>query len=223
MCGRFTLTLNSVETIMDAFGLSTTLSMLLSPHFNLAPSQETVVLIHENGAIVPRLMKWGFVPAWSKPEKPTIYINLRADTLQTKPTFVKILKTSRCLVPADGFYEWKTEGKKKVPYRFVLEEGVFGLGGLFQESMDAKGTVHYTFCLITTEPNDVVAQVHDRMPVIIPKALIKTWLDPTTPLADLIACLGPYHATGMKSYPVSTKLNSAKEDRPEMIVPAETK
>ena len=219
MCGRFNIIQANLNSIMEAFHLTTMVELILSPHYNFAPSQETIVLVNEGPQIVPRMMKWGLIPPWSKPEKPTIYINLRADTLQTKPTFTKFLRTSRCIVPADGFYEWKTEGKMKTPYRFVLEEGIFGFGGIYQESMDAKGTVHYTFCLITTEPNEVVAKVHDRMPVIVSKALASNWLNPKTLLSDVIACLGPYPAKSMKSYPVSTKLNSAKFDSEELIKP----
>jgi len=219
MCGRFNIIKLEVE-IASRFKADRLAALNLKSRYNVAPSQDVPVVIPgESGK--PRLviMKWGFVPPWATPEKPMTLINLRSDTLQMKPSFKKFLEKSRCIVPADGFYEWKTEGKTKIPYRFVLKEGLFGLGGVYRSATDKEGNEVLTFCLITTEPNSVVAQVHDRMPVIIPQALESAWLNPSAKPADYLACLAPYPPTEMSVYEVSRNLNTAKNDSPDLIIP----
>ena len=219
MCGRFTIAKTEAE-IASRFGADVEAGLRLQARYNVAPSQDIPVIL---GSIsgTPRLviMKWGFVPPWATPEKPMTLINLRSDTLQTKPAFKKYLQQSRCIVPADGFYEWAAVGKTKVPYRFVLKEGLFGLGGLYRSAKDKDGNEVLTCCLITTEANSVVSKIHDRMPVIISPALESSWLNPTANPSDYMACLASYPPEEMSTYEVSRNLNTAKNDSPVLILP----
>jgi putative SOS response-associated peptidase YedK len=223
MCGRFTIAKTEAE-IASRFRADVSEGVHLNARYNVAPTQDIPIILGSVSG-TPRLviMKWGFVPPWATPEKPITLINLRSDTLQSKPAFKKYLLQSRCIVPADGFYEWATEGKVKVPYRFVMKEGLFGLGGLFRSAKDKDGNEVLTCCLITTKANSVVSKVHDRMPVIISPAFESAWLNPTSLPTDYISCLAPYSPETMSAYEVSRNLNTAKNDSPDLIQPVNGK
>jgi len=193
----------------------------LQPSFNIAPTHDVAVVVNKgNKQLVA--MRWGLVPYWAT--DPTVgarLINARAESLTSKHAFREAFKRRRCLVLADGFFEWKTEGTTKVPLFIYLESGEsFGFAGLYEIWSPPLGDKLITCTIITTAPNELVRPVHDRMPVILPKGAEDLWLDPTiedhTRLLDL---LQPYPADEMFAHPVSKLVNSVKNDSPECIEP----
>ncbi|GBD38911.1 Putative SOS response-associated peptidase YedK [bacterium HR37] len=219
MCGRYTLTAN-IDTIsqrfkLDAHGLKT------EPRYNIAPSQEAPVIVVEDGKVL-KMMRWGLIPSWAKDESiASKTINARAETLHHRPSFKKSLTEKRCLVPADGFYEWKKEGRKKIPIRFVLKNrDVFAFAGLWDTWRNQRGELIFSFTIITTQANDLIRPIHDRMPVILKREYEELWLDPEVNDIDkLLSLLIPYPPEMMEAYRVSSLVNSPKEDSPECIKP----
>lgn len=221
MCGRFTLT-------ADAAQLQQTFPEFQFPpqgraRFNVAPSQP-VLAVPNDGTNRADYFLWGLIPSWAK--DPTIgsrLINARAETLGEKPSFRGSYKYHRCLIFTDGFYEWKTEPgtKIKIPHFIRLETGLpFALAGLWDEWHSPDGSQIKSCTIITTEPNELMSALHNRMPVILHLSDYAQWLDvaPQKPEA-LQPLLVPYPATGMRAYPVSTLVNSPGNDRPECVVP----
>lgn len=206
MCGRFTLTKSKAE-VAAAFDLGNMPE--LAPRYNIAPTQ-TVFAVRqtEEAAREGVLFRWGLTPAWSGGKNPLF--NARADTAATKPSFRSAFKKRRCLVPADGFYEWKAEGKKKLPHLFTVSTGLFAVAGLWEQG----GGLAESVCLITTEANGVVGDVHDRMPVILPREAWSAWLDPNAEVNTLQSLLVPYPAAEMACRQVSDVVNSARYDGP---------
>lgn len=195
----------------------------LMPRYNVAPTQGVAVV--RAGAEGRRLdvLRWGLVPAWVKDVKqaPTL-VNARVDTLLEKPSFRGAFRSRRCLIPADGFYEWKTIGGKKQPMYFSLNEGTpFALAGLWERWEGPDGTVIESCTTLTTEPNAVVAEIHDRMPVIVPPEAYALWLDPrVTDPQRLVPLLGAYPADAMRVHAVSPRVNAATAEGPDCIEPA---
>jgi putative SOS response-associated peptidase YedK len=189
--------------------------------YNVAPSLEVPVVVQLSGGKPQvRLMRWGLIAPWSDEKMYKPITNLRSETVMNKPGFKRLLESARCIVPVDGFYEWKTEGKTKLPYRYVMNaEPIFGLAGVYAVRTLQNGKILYTFSLITTEANTLVSQIHDRMPVIIPRSKQAAWLDPKSKLSDYAVWLSPYPAAEMRSYEVSSKINSGKIDTPDLIRP----
>lgn len=216
MCGRFTLTVAELEAYFGPFE-----GTPMPPRYNIAPTQEVAVIRQLEGKRLLAPMRWGLIPAWAKAAKggPSL-INARADTVAEKPAFRSAFKLRRCLVPADGFFEWRTEGKKKVPVYFKMRDGrPFAFAGLWEHWHGAEGDIN-SFTLITTEPNSVVAPVHDRMPVILPPDQYDRWLDPELrDPAALQPLLRPYPGEAMMGYPVSTRVNKPIDDDPSLLEP----
>ena len=193
----------------------------LDPSYNIAPTQPVAVVLNDG---IKRMvaMRWGLVP--SRATDPTVaskLINARAETLTVRAAFKEPFRRRRCLVIGDGFFEWKKQGTTKTPLFFHLSpERSFGFAGLYEIWTPPLGEPLVTCTIITTEPNELVTPVHDRMPVILPKAVEDLWLDPTmddhTRLLDL---LQPYPAGEMSAYAVSQLVNSVKNDSPECIEP----
>lgn len=221
MCGRYTQTAD-LETLQRRFELSSK-GVTLEPRYNLAPRQEAPIIVQENERVL-RIMRWGLVPHWAKEDSIGYkLINARAETITQKPSFKEPLKTRRCLVLADGFYEWqKTEKKNvKIPMRFVLKNGEpFALAGLWDLWQKPDGDKLLSFTIITTNANDLVGRIHDRMPVILRKEDEDIWLDTNSKGIDkLVSLLKPYPSDMMEGYEVSTLVNSPKNDTPECIQP----
>jgi putative SOS response-associated peptidase YedK len=202
MCGRFTLA-QSPEAVTEAFGLSKVPD--LSPRYNIAPSQPIGVVMRAKEAIQPefRLMRWGLIPSWAKdPSIGTKLINARSETATEKPSFRSAFKYRRCLIPADGFYEWqKTQQGAKQPFYFSMAgNGVFAFAGLWESWNDLE-----TCTILTTTANDLLQPIHDRMPVILNPEDYGQWLDPKVQggqsLSDL---LRPFPDAPMQAIPVST-------------------
>src|SRR5581483_28759 len=221
MCGRYTQT-TDLETLQRRFEFDSG-GVTLEPRYNLAPGQQAPVVV-EAGAKVLKPMRWGLVPYWAK-EASIGYkmINARAETLAEKSSFKKSFRERRCLVLADGFYEWcKLKGKRTgVPMRFILKSREpFAFAGLWDAWKRPEGDVLLSFTIITTGANELLRSVHDRMPVILRPQDEDKWLDPDLKNIDhLVPLLMPYPSDMMEGYEVSTLVNSPKNDVPECILP----
>jgi putative SOS response-associated peptidase YedK len=197
-----------------------------APRYNIALTQ-SVAVIRQNPKEPVRelsLMRWGLIPAWSKdPSGAASMINARSETASTKPAFRDALKSRRCLIPADAFYEWMRTGKTKQPYCFEVNEGeLFAFAGLWDRWKDPSGQWVKSCSILTTTPNAVTSAVHDRMPVIFDLDAYDVWLDPG--MNDVNAAselLSPFDARLMRCYPVSTRVNSVVNDDAECSAPVE--
>ena len=224
MCGRFAL-FHSAEAIAEAFRVE---PIDLPPRYNIAPSQPVaaIVQLHNEPKRKLHWLRWGLIPSWAK--DPAIgykLINARAETASEKPSFRSAFKHRRCLIPSDGFYEWqRLEGSKskKQPYYFSLTDNTpFAFAGLWERWESKEGDIVETCTILTTDANDLVSPIHDRMPAILSPEDYNLWLDPNFTRSDsLQAMLKPYPAEAMKVYPVSSTVNSPKNDSPECNRPA---
>lgn len=207
MCGRFTFT--DPNLLPDAFGVSGPIPEL-APRYNIAPSQSiAVIALKRNGdERAVALLKWGLVPSWANdPRRGIRPINARSDSLD-KPMFRDAFRSQRCLIPADGFYEWTTAGRKKSATHFKMKDSSpFAFAGLWEFWSDGVEKLA-TCAIITTDANEVVAAVHNRMPVIVPKSGYGAWLSNETPRGELLDLLKPYPFEDMVGVPVGTKVNS---------------
>ena len=229
MCGRYSLT-TPAEAMQRLFSFLGPLPNLPA-RYNIAPTQMAPVVrarAAQPGTRELVSLRWGLVPFWAKDA--TIgsrLINARAEGLAEKPSFRAAVRTRRCLVPADGFYEWQAAAKGKRPYRIGLAGGTpeamppFAFAGLYERwTKAADGVPLETFTIVTTEANALLRPIHERMPVILPPADHAAWLDPATPLEAAMALLRPYPAEAMLAYPISTRVNSVRFDDAACIAPA---
>jgi putative SOS response-associated peptidase YedK len=213
MCGRFTLKTPTAR-IAELFAVMIT--DLWQPRYNIAPTQ-WIPAIRCMGEIRElSLLHWGLIPSWSKDSKAAAgMINARSETVAGKPAFRSAFRRRRCLIPADGFYEWlKLDAKTKVPHLFQMQdESPFGFGGLWEEWTSPDGEIISSCTILTTSANELVAPVHDRMPVILPQSVFSVWLNPTLQDPDLLqTLLCPFPASQMKSTPVSSIINNARNN-----------
>jgi putative SOS response-associated peptidase YedK len=219
MCGRFTL-FASPETIQAEFDLPA-VPVNLAPRYNIAPTQAVAVIANHTERRL-ELFQWGLIPSWAKdPSIGSRMINARAETLAEKPSFRTALRKRRCLILADGFYEWRKDGGGKTPFFIHLRSGrPFALAGLWEVWQTPDGVALPTCTIITTGPNNLVAALHDRMPVILPPDAYERWLDPEPQApADLAPLLVSYPADAMNLYAVSRAVNSPTNDSPVCIEP----
>src|SRR6266700_1460833 len=219
MCGRFTLKAD-IETIAKVFHVKPSLAVAeITPRYNIAPTQE-VVSILSNGASHLEPLRWGLIPSWAKDEAiGNKMINARAETLAEKPSFKRLLRSKRCLVVADGFYEWRKENGAKTPMYITLKSGApFAFAGLWDQWKNPEGQQIRTCTIITTNPNDVLVPIHNRMPAILAPDAYEFWLDPEMHDQDALShLLAPYPAEEMTARPVSRQVNDPKHDSPELI------
>jgi len=218
MCGRYSLIF--IDDLGNRFRVFNPMIGSRS-RFNITPGSEMPVVVHEekNELVI---MKWGLVPHWTQDIHTTKRpINARAETLSEKPFFKELLKNRRCLVPASGFFEWKKEGKKKIPfYIHLLKNPLFAFAGLCDHWRGPDGNLLLTYTIITTEPNERIAKIHNRMPSILKPECEDRWLS-KTPLnaGDLKEILAPFPAEHMAVYPVSPLVNTPDTDDERVIRP----
>lgn len=221
MCGRYSLT-TPVSALQDLFNFSAPLPNL-EPHYNIAPTQGVVVVRRDSdGARILDAVRWGFVPSWSKDGpggKPLI--NARSESVHEKPSFQTAFKRRRCLVPADGFFEWQTaEPGKGTPYYISRTEGgVFAMAGIWEAWLSPNGSELFSMAVVTTAANAVLAPFHHRMPVIITPEHFETWLncDDETDVKGAQALMHPAPDDYFQAWPVSKAVNKIANDGPELI------
>ena len=219
MCGRF-VRITPIPVMAERF-MAKQIFADLSPSYNIAPSQK-VVIINDEGVRQLIQSKWGFIPSWAKdPSIGNKMINARSETVSEKPAFRSAFKRHRCLVIADGFYEWRTKGKRKFPMYVRLKSGEpFGFAGLYNVWTSPDGKKTCTCTIITTEANEVVKPIHERMPVILPRDKEDIWINPATEDKEiLLNVLKPYLVEEMDAYEVSTKVNSPQYNSSSNIKP----
>jgi putative SOS response-associated peptidase YedK len=222
MCGRYTYFPGEFSDLRLTWKVDSEIP-LLKPRYNIAPSQEAPVIVQAEGKRTIELFQWGLIPSWAK--DPTIgnkMINARAKTLPEKPSFKRLLKGHRCLVLADSFYEWRKEAKRKVPMRFKLKSGEpFTFAGLWDAWKQPDGSLLRTYTIVTTDANDLIQPIHDRMPVMLNRDDALNWLAGDDEIAHALALLKPYPPEQMEGYDVSPLVNNPRNDSPECIKPIE--
>jgi putative SOS response-associated peptidase YedK len=220
MCGRYALKAPASE-LVTRFGLDEYAEYRL--HYNIPPGTDIPVIRQSpEGKRVLHLLRWGLVPHWAKdPSVGARLNNARSESIAEKPSFRDAFKRRRCLVPASGFYEWKTEGKIKQPYYISLKSGEpMAMAGVWESWKTPDGGVLRTTCIVTTGPNTVMAPIHDRMPVIIGPAQWSAWL--AGPSENIESLLAPYAADEMQAWPVSPRVSKTANDEPGLAEPAKS-
>ncbi len=221
MCGRF-LEISKPQAIADAMGVPVDRIPAHKPRYNISPTHPVFGVRVQGAKRVIDVFAWGLVPVWAKdPSIGARLINARSETVEEKPSFRGSFKNSRCLIIADGFYEWRRMGAGKQPYLIRLKSREpFGFGGLWSHWTGPDGSEISSCAILTTSPNAVMKPIHDRMPVIIPKDRIGEWLDHNRydprQLSDFFR---PYPDDELETYPVSTLVNSPANDSPACIDP----
>ena len=216
MCGRFTLRTPAAELTKFFHFLR---ESKLTPRYNIAPTQPVLAVRAGDDGREAGFLKWGLIPKWAKdPSIGARMINARAETVAEKTSFRAAFKRRRCLIPADGFYEWKRVGKVKQPYLITLHnERPFAFAGLWERWQGIDGAAVDSCTIITTEANDLVRGIHARMPVILSRDAEETWLFGSS--VDAQRALVPYPHTSMRTFPVSRRLNSPSHDDPTVLEP----
>jgi putative SOS response-associated peptidase YedK len=222
MCGRYTLTAPG-DVLRETFGLDA--APELAPRYNVAPTQEVaIVRTTEAGKRELALVRWGLVPFWAKERAiGARLINARAESLAEKPAYRDSFRKRRCLIPATGFYEWQARAGGKQPWLFRMRDGsVFAFAGLWSRWNDRESGLPLDTCaIVTTEPDELAATVHDRMPVVLPRDGWPSWLAADTPASDLAALCAARATPGLIAHPVSRLVNSPANDLPACLEPVE--
>jgi putative SOS response-associated peptidase YedK len=216
MCGRFTNTAEEemLENRYQAHMEETT----YSPHYNISPSAVLSTIILKEEPSLFQKLQWGIKPVWYK--KSGGLINVKAETLLEKKTFQKNLEHKRCIIPATGFYEWKPVDGKKQPYYIQIKDSpIFSFAGIWSEDKNDDGSVKRTFAIITTEANELMSEIHNRMPVILHPEDEFEWLSEDPSAIDVRSLLSPYDSESMTAFPVSLKVNNPRNNLSDLINP----
>ena len=216
MCGRYSL-ITPVKAVRALFKFEGA-TPNFAPRYNIAPTQAAPVIIQKkNGERELVVMRWGLVPAWSKgPDNRYSMFNARAETVHEKRAYRFAFEKRRCLVPVDGFYEWRRSSGIKIPYRIsLIDECLFAFAGLWEHWEGSDGSFIDSFTIITTRANSLISRIHDRMPVIIPLKVHTEWLS-RCGAAELLI---PYSTEKMKAHPVDAYVNDVRHDEPMCIWP----
>lgn len=216
MCGRYTL-ITDISKIAQSFGVEPTLGA--QPRYNIAPTQNVAAIL-KNGTAHLSSLRWGLIPSWAKDEAiGSRMINARAETLAEKPSFKNLLRGRRCLIVADGFYEWRSEGKEKTPMYITVQNGQpFAFAGLWDVWKNPGGDPIQSCTIITTAPNELMATIHNRMPAILRPGAYEDWLNPQLRDTDVLThWLTPYPAELMQARPVSKLVNNPKNDTAALL------
>ncbi len=221
MCGRYNI-ITDAQALYDAFQVEVELNAASLAQYNVAPATDQLVILSERGYRVARWHQWGLIPHWAK-DKAIGYktINARGESVAAKPAFRDAFRQRRCLVPASGFYEWKVQDGGKQAYLIRLKGGeLFAFAGLWEGWAGPGGEVR-SFTIITTEPNELMARIHDRMPAIIPRAQYARWLDPALQDSGQIQpMIASYPDGELQAIPVGREINNARNQGAELIEPA---
>lgn len=222
MCGRFFLARRAHE-ISRTLGIPIAPDLKRwAPRLNIAPTQDILVAVRGEAGPVLEARRWGLIPGWAKDEKIGYkLINARGETVATKPSFRSAFKRRRCLIPADGFYEWKRDGATKIPHAIRLKSSeAMAIAGIWESWKDPKGEELRTAAIITTGPNALMEKIHDRMPVILHRDAWDQWLGAgENQNGALEELLKPYPAKEMEAFPISTMVNSPRNDSAEILKP----
>jgi putative SOS response-associated peptidase YedK len=219
MCGRYTLK-TPVDVLAEHFEVEDYPSSL-TPSYNIAPTQEVAAVVEEDEKMKLGLFHWGLIPSWAKdPSIGNKMINARAETVSEKPSFRSAFKKRRCLIVADGFYEWQKTDNGKQPYHIRMRDGSpFAFAGLWETWQN--GEEIRSCAIITTEANDLMGEIHHRMPVILPPENYGVWLDPDFDEKEaLLDLLNPYPSDEMEAYAVSRRVNRPSNNDPSVVEPA---
>ncbi|NTW48302.1 MAG: SOS response-associated peptidase [Chlorobiales bacterium] len=222
MCGRFVCK-STMDELVEAFQIDEVSDDLPEPSYNIGPSGSVLAIIG-NGKRKLGMLQWGLVPSWAKdPEIGHKMINARAETLTEKPSFRDAFKKRRCLIVANGFYEWRKDADEKVPmYIYLKSNRPFAFAGLYEMWHSPEGEKLSTCTIITTAPNSLMKPIHNRMPAIIPAYGYDHWLDRNVTDPEVLqALLAPYPAEEMAAYAVSRWVNSPRNNSEKCIAPAE--
>jgi putative SOS response-associated peptidase YedK len=226
MCGRFTQE-RATSELADIFDAEDRLDAP-GGRFNIAPTDPAAVVVQREDHRAITAFRWGLIPHWSESAKTgNRMFNARAETIDRNPAFRYAFGKRRCLVPADAFYEWRRDGSARSPFAVVRADGKpMALAGLWAGWKDPDtGEVVRSFTILTTGPNDLMRPIHNRMPVVIPESAWDRWLDPTieapTELAELKGLLVPAEDDALDAYPVSARVNSVRNDGPDLVEPVE--
>lgn len=222
MCGRFTLATTTADELRQRFPLGE--SVEIEQRFNVAPGDDVVTVGVREGVATGRLLRWGFVPPWARdPSVGYKMINARAETVAQKPAYRSAFARRRCLIVADGFYEWERQGRAKQPFHITREDGApFAFAGLWtgwkDPSIEDEEQAWLRTCtIVTTEANEKIFGIHPRMPVILDPADEQTWIDPETPVERLQQLLQPLAAAQTHARAVSRAVNNARYDGPDCL------
>lgn len=221
MCGRYTITV-TLEELMLRYDMYDTYMPRYSPKYNVAPGQQVMAIVHDGERNKLGELRWGLIPEWAKEEKIGYQmLNARSETLADKPAFRKPFERKRCLIPADSFYDWKGTGKHKQPMRIMLRsKELFSMAGLYDTWISPEGVRISTCTIITTESNEMMKEIHDRMPVILPREQEAAWLNRgTKDVEQLRPLLQPYPSELMMAYPVSSRVGNVRNDDELCIEP----
>ncbi|RAW16771.1 SOS response-associated peptidase [Paenibacillus taichungensis] len=218
MCGRFTIT-DPIEEIMDRYYASIAEGFEYKPNYNAAPMQFIPTIIGSKDGNRLGSLRWGLVPNWAKDEKiGNKMINARAETLTEKPAFKRLISSKRCIIPCSGFYEWKKDGSIKQPMRILMkDDSIFSLAGLYDTWIDPEGNKLSTCTIITTEPNRLMTDIHDRMPVILRPQDEADWLNKESDKESVLRLLSPYEADEMIAYKVDSAVGNVRNNHEELI------
>ena len=219
MCGRYSIGV-SPEELEGVFEAPISGQVAL-PRWNVAPTQDApAVVVDQSGERGTRTLSWGLVPRWAEGSGGTRWINARAESVSSKPAFREAFECRRCLIPADGFYEWVQQGARKQPYWIHHGQGgLLGFAGLWERWQSPAGEALEAFTILTTTPNALVAPLHDRMPVVVDPEAWTAWLDRATPLAVVRALLVPAQEELLAARAVSTLVNRADQDDRRCVEP----
>jgi putative SOS response-associated peptidase YedK len=205
--------------LVEEFQLDSTVE--IPPSYNVAPTQQVATVLEDEGGRRLEMLRWGLVPSWADdPEIGARMINARSETAPEKPSFRMAFRGRRCLIPADGFYEWKRENGGKQPYYFRMQDGrPFAFAGLWESWQKCDGDLR-TCAILTTRASSVLQGIHDRMPVILPCDAYDAWLDPDADREELGELMIPYPGADLETYPVSRFVNSPRNNDERCIEPA---
>lgn len=218
MCGRYTIVI-TMDELLRYYLIEVPTNRYHTPRYNVAPGQMVMAVISDGEKNRLGELKWGLIPNWAKDEKiANMTKNARADSVAEKPAFRNSFQRKRCIIPADGFYEWRKSDKQ--PFRITLRsEEIFSMAGLYDTWIAPDGNKISTCTIITTDPNELMIDMHDRMPVILSRKDEQKWLDKNQTGEDLKIMLKPFSVEKMKAYPVSKIVGNAKNDSLACIQP----